>query len=115
LNKLGSGLNGKGKWGEGVCGVNECTACWVEWLLLVSVVIAEIVTLRWDAGYVEKWVELLAEQAREEKEKLRAEKEAEEMENGEKRQEGVVVEGEYRDEKVERADEDEEVGEEKSG
>lgn len=71
---------------EGVCGLNECIGSWAEALLVLVVVIGELRGARWDAGYVQKWVDALAEESirkeREVKGKI-IEEWAEAMEKGE--------------------------------
>ena len=71
---------------EGVCGLNECMGSWAGALVLLVVVIGEWRGARWDAGYVQKWVDALAEESiRKEREAKREviEEEVEAMEKGE--------------------------------
>ncbi|KAL2063868.1 hypothetical protein VTL71DRAFT_4362 [Oculimacula yallundae] len=49
-----------GSWDtEGVCGLSECRGKWVEWILVCYVVAGQIAGWKWDAGYVQWWVDSL--------------------------------------------------------
>ncbi|KAI6714858.1 hypothetical protein JHW43_002607 [Diplocarpon mali] len=62
-------------WGGGdVCGLRECRGEWAEWALVLVVVCAHCAGLRWDAGYVDRWLDRLIAQEAEKRAKEAEEK-----------------------------------------
>ncbi|PBP19798.1 hypothetical protein BUE80_DR009309 [Diplocarpon rosae] len=55
-------------WDAGnVCGLRACRGKWVEWVLVLAVVGAQYAGLRWEAGYVDGWIDQLIAQEAEKK------------------------------------------------
>ncbi|XMA19793.1 hypothetical protein WAI453_012584 [Rhynchosporium graminicola] len=54
----------KGKGVGGLCGLHECEGKWVEWCLVCVVVGGQIAGFKWDAGYVDGWIESIVEEDR---------------------------------------------------
>ncbi|PBP23618.1 hypothetical protein BUE80_DR005642 [Diplocarpon rosae] len=55
-------------WAAGdVCGLRACRGKWVEWVLVLAVVGAQCAGLRWEAGYVDGWIDHLIAQEAEKK------------------------------------------------
>ncbi|PVH74449.1 hypothetical protein DL98DRAFT_30566 [Cadophora sp. DSE1049] len=48
--------------GGDVCGLSECKGKWVEWTLVVGIVLCQIGGKKWDAGYVDRWIDGLIKQ-----------------------------------------------------
>jgi len=48
--------------GGDVCGLSECKGKWVEWVLVVAVVACQVGGAKWDAGYVDMWIDGLVKQ-----------------------------------------------------
>lgn len=62
-------------WGHGnVCGLRECKGKWVEWALVLVVVLCQIGGWKWDNGYVDRWIDTLIIEEAEKKAKEDAEK-----------------------------------------
>ena len=112
LKMLGSGVVGKGKWGRGIWGLDECIGGWLARRSVLGFVFADVLALNWDAGFVERWVEELAEWGRMEGENVMEDKESNSMEKGERKQGVVLLESGYWDDKVKVAYKDEEVEDE---
>jgi hypothetical protein len=62
------------------CGLNDCRGSWVEAGLLVVVVVGQWMGWRWDAGLVDKWVQLVVTQARKQEEEKRKKAEGSDVE-----------------------------------
>jgi hypothetical protein len=45
-----------------LCGLDECYAAWIEEVLLLVVIVGQIRGWKWDAGYVDMWIDGLAKQ-----------------------------------------------------
>lgn len=60
-------------YGDGnVCGLSECKGKWVEWTLTGIVVLGQITGGKWDAGYVDRWIENIIKEEAEKLAKLDA-------------------------------------------
>jgi hypothetical protein len=59
----GKGSFGMGLEGDGLCGLGECTGSWAEAALMVGIVVGEWMGWKWDAGYIQKWVDNVAEES----------------------------------------------------
>ena len=84
-SKLGNGMGfmGTGLETDGFCALNDCTGSWVEAVLMATVVVGESLGWNWDLGYVQKWVDAVAEEAMKKKKEKKSEAEREIMEKGE--------------------------------
>lgn len=96
----GMGLMGLGLEMEGMCGLWKCKGSWAEAALMVAVVVCESLGWKWDGGYVQKWVDALAEESIKKGREKNGEVEVESMEKGEVVEQGVV--GKRSDEKTSR-------------
>ncbi|KAH7383147.1 hypothetical protein BKA64DRAFT_684065 [Cadophora sp. MPI-SDFR-AT-0126] len=60
--------------GGDVCGLSECKGKWVEWSLVVGIVLCQIGGRKWDAGYVDRWIDGLIQREAQAEAQKRAEK-----------------------------------------
>jgi hypothetical protein len=64
------------------CQLDECHAAWIEGVLLLIVIVGQIRGWKWDAGYVDMWVEGLVKAGLQQQEAKRMKEEDRRMEEG---------------------------------
>jgi hypothetical protein len=64
------------------CRLDECHAAWIEEVLLLIVIVGQIRGWKWDAGYVDMWVEGLVKAGLQQQEAKRMKEEERKMEEG---------------------------------
>jgi hypothetical protein len=64
------------------CRLDECHAAWIEEVLLLIVIVGQIRGWKWDAGYVDMWVEGLVKAGLEQQEAKRMKEVERKMEEG---------------------------------
>jgi hypothetical protein len=83
------------------CRLDECHAAWIEEVLLLIVIVGQIRGWKWDAGYVDLWVEGLVKAGLQQQEAKRMKEDERRMEEGTLEVEEATNEAESgQDEKV---------------
>jgi hypothetical protein len=83
------------------CRLDECHAAWIEEVLLLVVIVGQIRGWKWDAGYMDMWVEGLVKAGLQQQEAKRMKEEGRRMEEGTLEVEETSTEAESgQDEKV---------------